>query len=59
MPLSIDLTVILTRRKRSRCPLCLRRRILYALDAFAPNQPVGYGVAMCRECGGLREPKRG
>lgn len=55
--LSLDLKVVLTRRKRGTCPVCLRRRVLFAIDAFSPSQPVGFGVAMCLECGGLRQPR--
>lgn len=71
MTLAVDVRVELRRRRRATCPLCLRRRVLYALDAYGlrvePSgrsliadveaQAVGYGVAMCLECGGLRQPR--
>lgn len=65
MTLAVDVRVELRRRRRATCPLCLRRRVLYALDAYGLTprsdtteaQAVGYGVAMCLECGGLRQPR--
>jgi hypothetical protein len=76
MPLAVDVRVELRRRRRATCPICLRRRVLFALDAFGIRrsildpaidialpqgaveaQAVGYGVAMCLECGGLRAPR--
>lgn len=52
--LDMSIDVGITRRGRRRCPRCGRKRQLFSLSAFASDQPVGYGVARCLSCAGLR-----
>lgn len=52
--LALTLTIAISRRGRRRCPSCRLRRELFAITAFAADQPVGYGEARCLECAGLR-----
>lgn len=52
--LAVTFRVELSRLKRRKCPVCRRLRVLYALTAFAPAQPIGYGEAKCLECAGIR-----
>jgi len=52
--MKIEFTVNLVRLARAKCPICLRRRVLYRLAAFGNDHPVGFGESACATCAGLR-----
>ena len=55
--LELNIRVQLDRRRRAKCPVCGHRRILFALTAYAVDQPIGYGSAKCLADAGLRVPR--
>lgn len=52
--LAMTVQIRVVRKPRSRCPLCLRRRVLFRLAAFTARNVVGDGEARCAPCAGLR-----
>lgn len=57
--LSLDLEIRVNRVGRRKCPSCGRTRVLVGLGAWAADQPVGYGEALCYDCAGIRVTSRG
>jgi hypothetical protein len=54
LSLSLTLEVNVVRSKRTRCPRCDNRRVLYHLAAWSKGSPAGTGAALCAECAGFR-----
>lgn len=50
--LAIEINVV--RSKRSICPSCHQRRVLYRLAAWSKGQAAGTGAALCAACAGFR-----
>lgn len=54
--LEVELQVRVVRFKRTFCPSCGTRRVLFRLEVAASNAIPSYGAAMCAACAGLGRP---
>jgi hypothetical protein len=52
--LQLEIIVNVLRSPRRRCPICLERRVLYRLTAWAAGQPWGSSDSRCAKCAGFR-----
>jgi DNA-directed RNA polymerase subunit M/transcription elongation factor TFIIS len=54
LSLGLTLEINVVRSKRTHCPKCGNRRVLYHLAAWSKGSPAGAGNALCASCAGFR-----